>query len=285
MTDVRITMLVDNGVLEPEDGRDGAARLTSEHGFSLWIETRDHHVLLDTGQGPAIETNVPALGIDLAKTDALILSHGHYDHSGGVLYALKSAGHASVHCHPATFTTRYSVFDGEAKSIGMPDLPQQALRSLPMGTVHWTLGPAWLSEDIGLTGPVPRMNDFEDTGGPFFLDETGWRPDPLEDDMALWMRTREGLVICLGCAHAGMVNTLDWIGRLHPGERVHAVIGGLHLMKASEDRIGRTAEALLALDPSVVVPCHCTGDRAVNALLDALGPRVVHGASGLVLEL
>jgi 7,8-dihydropterin-6-yl-methyl-4-(beta-D-ribofuranosyl)aminobenzene 5'-phosphate synthase len=283
-TNTKITILVDNNVLDQAALPTMPTGLASEHGLSFWIERAGQHVLLDTGQGRSLEVNAPSLGIDLATTDTLVLSHGHYDHSGGLAYALEHSPRARVYCHPAVLQTRYSVQDGKAKSIGMPRRPRRALKRLEASRVRWVLGPTMLSDCIGLTGPIPRITDYEDTGGPFYLDTAGWRPDPLEDDMALWIRADKGLVVCLGCAHSGVVSTLDYVQRLNPGMKIRAVIGGLHLGKAGPERLEKTAQALLAANVPLVVPCHCTGPAAVQALTATLGGRLRPGASGSVLE-
>ncbi len=283
-TSTKITILVDNNALDQAALPNVPAGLASEHGLSFWIESAAQHVLLDTGQGRSLEVNAPSLGIDLAATDALVLSHGHYDHSGGLTYALEHSPRARVYCHPAVLQTRYSVQDGRAKSIGMPRRPRRALKRLEASRVRWVLGPTMLSDSIGLTGPIPRLTGYEDTGGPFYLDTAGRRPDPLEDDMALWIRTDEGLVVCLGCAHSGVVNTLDYVQKLDPGKKIRAVIGGLHLGKASPERLEKTAQALLAANVPLVLPCHCTGAGALEALAATLCGKLRPGASGSVLE-
>jgi 7,8-dihydropterin-6-yl-methyl-4-(beta-D-ribofuranosyl)aminobenzene 5'-phosphate synthase len=110
-------------------------------------------------------------------------------------------------------------------------------------------------------------------------------PDPLEDDLALWLRTPRGLVVILGCGHAGLINTLTCARRLSGGERLHAVLGGFHLGGASESRLLRTAAALRTLEPDLVVPCHCTGAQAIARFREALGERVVPGAAGMRFRL
>ncbi len=119
-----------------------------------------------------------------------------------------------------------------------------------------------------------------DTGGPFSLDPEGKRPDPIEDDLALWIRTGAGAIVCLGCAHAGLVNTLSRIRRLTGDGKIRAVIGGFHLLNASSARLGLTADFLRRLGPELVVPCHCTGDAATAELRDALGKAVSPGRVG-----
>ena len=137
-----------------------------------------------------------------------------------------------------------------------------------------------LSDDVGLTGYIPRKTDFETTGGPFFSDPAGKRPDPIDDDMALFVRTTQGLVVVTGCCHAGVVNTLAYIRHLNQNMHIHAVIGGFHLTAAAPQRLARTMEALQAFDIGLLVPCHCTGETAVNLLEHTFGDRVSVGAAG-----
>lgn len=277
--------MVDNEALEIPGASDTAQpRLASEHGLAFWIESEDRSILFDTGQGPALRNNVPALGVDLAQTDVLVLSHGHYDHTGGVKYALDLAHHAQVYCHPAAFQARYAVREGKARSIGIPRSPKRVLRRLPTHRLHWVLGPTMLSGHIGLTGPIPRTTGFEDTGGPFYLDTAGWRPDPLEDDMALWVETDEGLVVCLGCAHSGVGNTLRYVLEISQKAKVRCIVGGFHLLSASEERVERTVDTLRKMDIPIIAPCHCTGKDASRMLAKALGGRVSSCAAGMILD-
>ncbi len=286
-----ITIVVDNNA-----GRG----LAAEHGLAVWIESGPASILFDTGQGRALERNARALGIDPSSALNLVLSHGHYDHTGGLGPVLRQAPTMQVYCHPAAVLPRYSVRDGAARTIGMPEQALEALERFPAKRVHWVQRPLALATatgegptrtswaaipgSIGLTGPVPRHTSFEDTGGPFYLDPEGTRPDLIEDDLALWITTEQGLVICLGCAHAGVVNTLEYVIRLTGISRIQAVIGGFHLLGASPDRLEQTVSALCRLAPDAIYPCHCTGEAAIAALMGALGERVHRVEAGMTFR-
>jgi 7,8-dihydropterin-6-yl-methyl-4-(beta-D-ribofuranosyl)aminobenzene 5'-phosphate synthase len=274
-TDVSITILVDN---HAGDG------LSGEHGLSMRIRTAGKVILFDTGQGSGLENNAHILGVDLSETDALVLSHGHYDHTGGIPAVLRESPEVDVYCHPGIVRPRYTIRNGEARASQMPRESIAAMVALSTIQLHWVKHPEMLSDTMGITGYIPRKTEFEDTGGPFYLDPEGNRPDLIDDDLALWIRTDQGLVVCLGCCHAGLVNTICHVRNISGTDRIRAIIGGLHLMNADDRRIERTIDALRSFFPGIIIPCHCTGDHASALLLNALGERVEPGVAGVTYQ-
>jgi len=270
-TDTRITILVNNQAGEG---------LVAEHGLSLWIETEGKRILFDTGQGSALENNARALDIDLGTTDILVLSHGHYDHTGGIPHVLQQTRYTDVYCHSGVILSRYSLSNGVPRPIQMPRESKAAMDALPFDRLHWVQQPVLLTDKIGITGPIPRKTDFEDTGGPFYLDPQGKRTDPIEDDLALWIRTNDGVIVCVGCSHSGLVNTLSYVQHLNHGRKIRAVLGGFHLLHANRGRLDKTIAALQRIEPDLIVPCHCTGDSAVALLQNAFGKRISPGMAG-----
>lgn len=268
----QITILVDN---------EAGAGLLAEHGFSLWLETAGKRILFDAGQGSTLLENARILGIDPLAADCVALSHGHYDHSGGLAVLLQQDHGFEVYLHPGAVNPRYSIRNHTAKPLQMPRAAMAALDRYPQERVHWVQRPVMLAENVGLTGPIARETIFEDAGGPFYLDQAGVRPDPVDDDQGLWVRTGEGLVVCLGCGHAGLINTLEQARRQNDGMPVRAVIGGFHLLNADRRRLEQTIEALRRIAPELIIPCHCTGEDAVFALRAAFGKRCRPGASGM----
>ena len=275
MTHASLQILVDN---RAEEG------LEKEHGLSMWIEVDGRKILFDTGAGNKFESNARKLGIDVHTADLLVLSHGHYNHTGGVSSFLQHTHQSHVYCHPSAVLPRYAVRNNSGTSISMPQESMAAIHKLSEKRLHWVQKPVRLGEHIGLTGHIPRKTSFEDTGGPFYLDPAGNRPDPIDDDMALWIRTQKGLVVVTGCCHAGLVNTLDTIFRLNNGMKICALIGGFHLMGATPLRLNLTMQALRAFEIDLLVPCHCTGQAAVELLKNTFELRVSTGAAGKLLQ-
>lgn len=274
---VRITVLVENTARK--------RNLLAEHGLSVWIEAGGRRILFDTGQGYAIEHNAAKLGIDISTADAIVLSHGHYDHTGGLVRAIALAPAAEVFMHPAALQPKYIEVPGAANQYtGIPE-PGSSLARIRNQTVTLTESLTAVAPGISVTGEIPRTNDFEDTGGPFYLDPQCTQPDPMMDDQALVMDSPGGILIILGCAHAGTVNTLEHVAHLTGERKVYAVLGGMHLIHASQERLDRTVDALERFGVKLLGPCHCTGAAPVRYLWARLPDSCMDVEVGTLLEL
>ena len=273
---LQVIILVDNFV-------DRGEGLLAEHGLSLLVEGEDGKVLLDAGQTGVCVRNAARLGVGLDYLDRVVVSHGHYDHGGGLPALLDACVRPEVLAHPHAFSPRYAGRPGqEERPIGLSykveDLTRRGAR-VRLETRALEISRAFLA-----TGPIPRLIEFEDDAPDFWVKgDHGWLPDHFEDDQALVVRTKEGLVVLLGCAHAGVINTLRHAMKLTGDDRIRAVIGGLHLASASLGRIHRTMAALREMEVGQVVACHCTGFAARMHLHATLGERFVNGAVGLRL--
>lgn len=248
---IRLTTLVENTV--------SRHHLMAEHGVSFHLQTGRWTVLFDTGQSDLLRHNARQMELDLGAVEAVVLSHGHYDHTGGLKTVRESAPHARLYLHPACPALRFSRTRAPGnRSVGMSDASRQVLQEAGADVVR-TTGVTEIVKDVFVTGEIPRDTGFEDVGGPFFLDRDCTRADPLVDDQALFFDTRHGLVVVLGCAHAGVVNTLHHIRRVTNARPIHTVLGGMHLLAANAERIDRTVEAFRELDVQHLAPAHCTG--------------------------
>lgn len=239
----------------------------AEHGLSFWIDTGKQRVLFDTGQSSEILFHNAALfGIRFADLDAIVLSHGHYDHTGGLIDVLQRADRPKLLMHPAALQERFSRHaNGSVVDAGSPKQINHA-QLKTVAHVIWTESKTQVVPGLWVTGQIPRVNDFEDTGGDFYLDKACQKIDPIVDDQSLFFDTPDGIVVVLGCAHAGVINTLNHIRQLTSGRPIYAVIGGMHLIHASDHRMDQTLETLGKLDVQLIAPTHCTGAFACAKL-------------------
>ena len=188
--EIRITVLVENSV--------NTRGLRAEHGLAFLIQTERHQLLFDTGQSDLVIQNARQLQLDLRDLEAVVLSHGHYDHTGGLKAVNGMAPRARFYLHPAALSPKFAgQSDGTSRAVGMNEENVKVVREAAR-SVTWTHSPTEVVEGIFVTGEIPRQNNFEDTGGRFFLDEACSQPDPLVDDQALFFDTREGLVVRAG---------------------------------------------------------------------------------------
>jgi 7,8-dihydropterin-6-yl-methyl-4-(beta-D-ribofuranosyl)aminobenzene 5'-phosphate synthase len=257
MHDLHLTVLVEN--IARKRG------LLAEHGLSFLIKHGRNQIIFDTGQGLALRHNVEQLKIDLKTIDAVVLSHGHYDHTGGLSFALNAMNCPRLYTHPEAFSLKYARNpDGSAREVGMS--AGNKIVAGELAEIVLVEEKTLISDGLFLTGPVPRTTNFEDTGGPFFEDAACAIPDDLPDDQALYMETPRGTVVILGCAHSGIINTLRHIQAHTANRPIHTVIGGMHLLYANQNRMDQTVAELRRLNIQRLIPCHCTGFAATARL-------------------
>ena len=247
----------------------------AEHGFSMLIrvfsEDKSSCVLFDTGGSPeGIVENAERMGINLSEVKCIVLSHGHYDHFGGLLSAVKAVNKVDlpIIVHENMFETR-----GTANSKGTvrkyPEFPTEA--QLSPAQIVRTKQPSLIADDmVCVTGEIPRKTSFETGYTPhrIFLNDS-LQSDPLIlDERAIAINIKgKGLVVLSGCAHAGIINTTSYAQQITRTEKVHAVMGGFHLAgKEFENRIQPTIKELQRINPKLIVPSHCTGWRAMCAI-------------------
>ncbi len=277
-----------------KDGLIPSTTLLAEHGLSLLITIKrgadSSRVLLDAGYTRVgVPHNLDLLGVSLTDVEAVVLSHGHMDHFGALPEVLRRVGRpVPLVVHPAALEGNRYRKNPAGVIDKFPALPAEELTAAG-AELTWAEEPYIAPSRLwAATGRVERTTDFE-KGMPGALKDTGGGmvPDSLPDDMAIVINLKhKGLAVISGCAHAGMINTVRHAMELTGQNKVHAVIGGFHLSgKVFEPIIGRTVEELMAWQPEVVMPMHCTGRKAQAALEDALGPAYVVASVGANLRL
>ncbi|MDD2364772.1 MAG: MBL fold metallo-hydrolase [Desulfuromonadaceae bacterium] len=261
----RITILCENSV-GPLSGTLG------EHGFSALIEpTAGDPILFDTGQGLTLLHNARRMNKDLSRVKQVVLSHGHYDHTGGLKSLLEVCGAKDVYCHPSVFNSRYRVKDtGECNPISITASREELEAS--GATFRFSREFCTIAPGIYLTGEVPRVTEFETGDQGLYCDCTGQDLDNTPDDQSLILETEKGLVLVLGCCHAGLINTLEHIAYMTGRRDIYAVIGGTHLGFSGQEQMAKTVDAVKKLGISKLAASHCTG-FAVSARLSRELPK------------
>jgi 7,8-dihydropterin-6-yl-methyl-4-(beta-D-ribofuranosyl)aminobenzene 5'-phosphate synthase len=254
-----------------------------EHGLSLWIETATERILFDAGQSGLFIQNARFMGIDLNRIDAVVLSHGHYDHGGG----LNAFYDSFTPPYPRFFAGRG--FDAPRRSksltgladigLSMPIVPSAAPPAVLLDRFMEIASDVFILprvERLDVSEPSTRFRRLE--GGKEYLDE-------FDDELSLVVAEEDGIVIIAGCAHRGIVNIAESARRAFPARPVKALVGGFHLVDASTDTVMDTVRGIAAIEPAAVRCSHCTGPRGFAALAQELGEKVSWLSCGMQISL
>jgi len=276
----------------------GRCMCCAAHGLAcavtVWRGDTAHTLLFDTGPDDSVlGRNVERLGFDMGGIESIVLSHGHWDHSGAMLLALEmiqlSNGGRPVptYMHPGMYRSRaMKAADGSMRPFA--DVPSQAQLEQAGALVVNAIEPQLILDDLFyVSGEIPRVTAFE-TGmqGQHrrTLDGQGWEPDPLVIDerfIAVSVKGK-GVIVLTACSHAGVVNVMTHARDCFAGETLYGVLGGFHLSGGNERIIPETVAELRAFELKMIAAAHCTGWRAVNALANAFGDAVAPAAVGKV---
>lgn len=277
--EVTLTILADN-LAEPP--------CTSEHGFSVLVESDGRRLLYDVGRG-SLFANAAACGISLAGITDLVLSHGHYDHTDALPAVLDALPSVRVHASAHIRDEHYSKRTGQCRSIGLSPQSRSVLDSLDSGRLFLygsgTSDVFVMDGCCGLAFDIPRCAPEEQPSPLLFADMDCSISDEMNDELSVWIDTPAGLVILVGCCHAGLENTCEHVRILSGGRPLHAVIGGFHLAGTRPARMDATINYLRSQNLDHLVCCHCTGDAETDMLSFALGSAVKRGKCGMQIRL
>jgi 7,8-dihydropterin-6-yl-methyl-4-(beta-D-ribofuranosyl)aminobenzene 5'-phosphate synthase len=273
--DLRITILCENTAVP--------SGFIGEHGFSALIERGKQKILFDTGQGLGLLHNAELLGVDLSEINEVVLSHGHYDHTGGLKDLLHETNGVRITAHPHIFKPKYARRNGQMRYIGIPYSPS-AIEGwggdFLLAEVAVEVAPG-----ITTTGVIPRITPFEGVDKDLVVKtDDGFEEDDLLDDLSLIIDTKRGTVVLLGCAHAGLINILAHVKDLTGKDSFHWVLGGTHLGFYGSERLEEVIQELRSFSIDNIGASHCTGLYAGIRLAQEMGDCLHFCNVGAVIE-
>jgi 7,8-dihydropterin-6-yl-methyl-4-(beta-D-ribofuranosyl)aminobenzene 5'-phosphate synthase len=281
----KVTTLADNVVYD--------GRLLGQFGFSALLEIRDnkgkkHLVMFDTGSKKSAQLyNIKALKLDLSSLEAIVLSHGHYDHTSATVEIIKKAKNkVKVFAHPNAFLPKFKIKKGKREHHGVPKGEGRIDIEKAGAQVVDTTRPTEVIPGVVASGEIKRVTPYE---------KLTWRNitivdgksvrDKLIDDQTLFINVaRKGVLVLCGCAHAGLINTLQYALEVTRTKKLYGFIGGTHLIQPKENRLKETIKQLKEYDMQLISPAHCTGYKSIAAINQAFPDEFVLNYAGRVID-
>ena len=258
----------------------------AEHGLAMLLESKDRKFLIDSGQSAALIHNLSLLGVPLTDIHGIIVSHGHYDHTGGLQALLTHRGQPiPVYAIPGIFAARFSASQGKYRPIGIPQTKEFLIG---LGAdFQYVSAPYQLTEELWLSGPIPRQTSFEEGDSHLRVKEMNSNDsqmDPILDDLSLYHVGENGLTVITGCAHAGIINVIRHGFAVTGAQKLHGVIGGTHLGPVSREQQEQSLAELARLHPNFIAANHCTGFAMQARLVSLFGDVFRSAPVGSIFE-
>ena len=274
---MEIRIIVDDRMSD----KGAALGMKAEHGLCIYIAYDGKKILFDCGASDMFIRNAEKAGVDVSDIDALVISHGHYDHTGGVPAFCRLNSKAGVYIHKDSFRRTYHMRGGvpgsETTGIRWSGKEKKEVE----GRLIFTDGPVEIFPDAVVTGRIEEDNDALRTETFYYKDGNGeYKADDMSHEQCLVIKHGAGIYVFSGCCHKGASSSLSAAKKLFPDEKTVLFAAGMHLSNASDDDIKKTCDILERSDAENVIPLHCTGKKAADAIKARLGARCIEAATG-----
>lgn len=271
---MRITVLNENMVYKKN--------LIAEHGLSVLIEFNNKKILLDTGQSDVFIKNAKTLGVDLNNLDAIIISHGHYDHGGGLDYLNEINNIPNIYISTKALIPKFSINKKKNKyyfnGIDVDDNIKNHF--------HYIDDKEEIFKGVYLISNIPYSNDFESKPRGFYIKQKDkMLPDLMYDEQILVVETSNGLSLFMGCSHMGIINAVSYVKDIFKDKKIYSLFAGMHLINADKNRINKTVEMLKEENINHIMPCHCTGYKVSAKISEELKDSFIEVQCGSVIEI